>query len=190
MIILKTEQDFYTSVMKALKEIDSKFEDYNGLIITGSHSPAHVEDNLKKIKWARENGIPTLGICMGMQLMAIEWVRLETGDVQANSREIDPLTSVPVVLKLPELRVGIRPVQWGGSTRMESHWHNYFVNPEYLNFFRDDWVTSSTDNIIEIMRLRGHPFFCGIQFHPEYQSSKDNPHPLLKEFIKICKETK
>lgn len=195
MIILKTEQDFYTSVMKALKEIDPKFEDYEGMVITGSHSPAHVEDNIKKIQWARENNIPTLGICMGMQLMAIEWCRNKCAFVSANSTEIDPSTPDPVVIKFPELRVGIRPVRWGQNTRMESHWHNYYLNPKYKKYFdgegiigKGEWVTSETDGIMEVMRLREHPFFCGIQFHPEYQSSKDNPHPLLKEFIKACKQ--
>lgn len=187
MQILKSENDFYTSVYKALREIDPRFEDYPGLIITGSHSPMHVEDNLKKIEWARKNNIPTLGICMGMQLMAIEFARFE-GISEANSTEIDEKTSVPIVIKMPELRVGIRPVQWGGQTRMESHWHNYKINREYLSIFRDDWVVSETDEVVEVMRMKGHPFFCGIQFHPEYQSSKKNPHPLLKEFIKSCKQ--
>lgn len=189
MQILKSENDFYTSVYKALKEIDPRFEDYNGLIITGSHSPMHVEDNLKKIRWARENKIPTLGICMGMQLMAIEFARWDAGDENKyNSTEIDPNAEFPIVIKMPELRVGIRPVNWGGQTRMESHWHNYKINREFLSIFREDWVVTETDEVVEVMRMKGHPFFCGIQFHPEYQSSKNNPHPLLKEFIKACKQ--
>lgn len=188
MIILKNEQDFYTSVLKAFKEIDPKFEDYNGLVITGSHSPAHVEDNLKKIEWARQNNIPTLGICMGLQLMAIEWARNMCGIPDATSAEISPGIGTQIVVKMPELRVGIRPVNWGGQTRMESHWHNYKINRDYLTLFREDWRETETDGVVEVMRMVGHPFFCGIQFHPEYQSSKDNPHPLLKEFIKACKQ--
>lgn len=187
MIILKTESDFYTSVLKALKEIDPRFEDYIGLIITGSHSPAHVEDNLRKIEWARKNNIPTLGICMGMQLMAIEYAR-SIGMVEANSMEIDPETSTPIIKKMPTLRVGIKEVIWGGGRRMESHWHNYCFNRDYIDPFLSDWIISFTEDVVEVMELRRHPFFVGIQFHPEYQSSKSNPHPLLKQFIKACKQ--
>lgn len=189
MNISNNKTDFYTSVLKALEEIDQKFMEYPGLIVTGSHDPMDVEENILKLKKAREEGIPTLGICMGMQLMAIEWVRSMqfTGSI-ANSVEINPTTPEPVIIQLHELRVGIRPVRWDGKTRMESHWHNYYLNPEYVGYFKEHWIVSDTDKITEVILLREHPFYVGIQFHPEYQSSKDNPHPLLKQFIKACKE--
>lgn len=191
MLISNNHTDFYTSVLKALEEIDPKFMDYPGLIVTGSHAQTNTEETISTLKMAREEGIPTLGICFGMQLMAIEWVRFQHQYASlANSTEINPNTPEPVIIKLPELRVGIRPVRWEGQTRMESHWHNYYLNPDYINYFREDWVLADTDKITEVMRLKGHPFFVGIQFHPEYQSSKHNPHPLLKQFLKACKEKK
>ncbi len=186
MEIVKSESDFYISVEKALDEIDSKWRDYKGVIVLGSHAPTDIEEKIRLIKEARENNVPCLGICMGMQLMAIEYARNILGILDATSEEIGPGT--PIIKKLPEMRVGIRPVVWKGKTSMESHWHHYGFNNEFYAMF-GDWEMVFTDRIAEVMQLKtGHPFMVGLQFHPEYQSSKKHPHPLLANFIAACKK--
>lgn len=191
MEFLKEKTDFFSSVEKAFDEIDPKWREYKGLIIAGSHQPEKVEEKIAKIKWARENDVPFLGICLGMQLMAVEFARNVLGLVDAHTTEVNSATSSPVIIKLSELRVGIRPVNWGGQNRMESHWHQYTFNSErYRTIYDKHFIISYTDQLAEIMKLRDHPFFIGVQFHPEYQSPKDNPHPILKEFIKFCKFAK
>ena len=173
--------DFSTSVKKALSEIDSNWESYNGLVVCGTHNFQEVEKQIASIKDARENNIPFLGICAGFELMLIEWMR-HLGHSQANSAEIDTNASPKVIVRLPEIRVGIRPVYWRGKESMESHWHNYAFARKHKEYF-EDWELSFTDGILEVAKLREHRFFLGTQFHPEYQSSKENPHPILNEFL-------
>jgi len=189
-LISHLKTDFYTTIEKALSEIDPNYKDYEGVIITGSHAPEDVEAKIDLIKYARENKVPFLGVCMGMQLMAIEFMRSK--DYDAISTEITPNPSLKqniTVQKLPELRVGIKPVTWKGETRNESHWHNYAVSLANKTLFETSgWEISYTEGVPEIMQLKDHPFFLGTQFHPEYQSDKQNPHPLLKEFIEACKK--
>ena len=184
MDISTNETDFYTSVLKSLNEIDQNFRNYKGLIVVGSHTPLNVEDKMVELKNARENNIPTLGICMGMQLMAIEYARNVMDVPTATSEEISN-DGVLVVRRLPKLRVGIYPVTWEGETKQESHWHNYAIRTDYL---KDNFDISHTEDIPEVIKLKDHLFYVGVQFHPEYQSSREKPHPLLKEFVKVCSQ--
>lgn len=175
--------DFTTSLQKALKETDENWQDYPGLVIAGTHAPSLIEGKLDKLKEARETGLPTLGVCFGMQLMAIEFARNVLGLKDANSTEIDQATNYPVVVKMPKLRVGIFKVR----DRFESFWHNYKVSDDYLMLLTAAWTMDYSDDILAEMRLNNHPFYVGVQSHPEYGSSVSNPHPLLKEFIDACK---
>lgn len=185
MKIIKSHNDFYTSVEKALDEINQKWRDLNGLIVLGSHMPLKVDEKIEAIREARENRTPFLGICFGMQLAAIEYARNNQQVKDATSEELGKGTHI--VTKLPRLHVGLdRVAGWWGTTE-ESHWHNYSVNLEYSHLFQD-WDISENDDIVEVMRLKPHPFFVGVQFHPEYQSSKEKPHPLLVDFINACKK--
>lgn len=150
--------DFSTSLRKALSEIDSKWEDYPGLIVCGTHTPHDTEVIIEKIRIARAVGRPFLGICAGHQLAAIQYARDILGIKDATSEEFGKGTYV--VKKLPQLKVGLHDG--------ESWWNNYEVvidweKPEYF-------------------------FTC--QYHPEYQSSKDRPHPLLLSFINYAKAKK
>lgn len=154
MIVLN---DFDTSVRKALTEIDPKWEDYEGLIICGTHSPEKhdIEHQINEIRAAREDGTPFLGICFGHQLAAVEHARNVRGIADACSSEWGVGTAV--VQKLPQLKVGLH----NGN----SYWNNYeakirWENP--VNFFT-----------------------C--QYHPEYQSTKKKPHPLLVDFLRYAK---
>lgn len=157
---MKILGDFRTTVEKALSEIDPAWRNYKGLIVCGTHTPHHWEPIIDEIAFARETGTPFLGICFGHQLAAIEYARNVLGIKDATSEEFGDREAFPhdfVVRKLPALKVG----QYDG----ESYWNNYEVREDILKSWQkaEDFIT------------------C--QFHPEYQSSKEKPHPLLLKFL-------
>ena len=157
MVILN---DFSTSVQKALSEINPKWRDLDGLIVCGTHTPVNVESMIEAIKVAREERKPFLGICFGYQLAAIEYARNVLGIKDATSEELG-VPGTYVVTKRPELKVGLHDG--------ETWWSNYDVTDE----IKKQWKT-------------GDNFFV-VPFHPEYQSSKDDPHPLLVSFLNYAK---
>ena len=179
--------DFNTSVKKALSEIDSNWESYKGLIVCGTHNPHNTEAMIKKIREARENDVPFLGICFGFELMLIEWVR-HLGWSDATSAELDANGTTKVIVRLPEIRVGVRPVYWRGKETQESHWHHYGFARKFTDKFEKDWELSWTDGILEIAQLRKNTHHKGLQYHPEYNSFLGNPHPMLKEFLIMAKK--
>lgn len=209
MQILANTNDFTTSLEKALYDTDPRWMSYPGLIIAGSHNPEGVEEKIEKIKEARWNRIPFFGICFGMQLMAIEYARTALGKIYANSTEIDPNTNFPIVVKLNDpqdydgqtaRRVGMKPtLDIYGNSQLESFWHNYKVNNEYLSHFVKDWKltqvydSSLGESIVDYMVYKPSIDYgvvhMGVQFHPEYQSSKDKPHWALEYFLNSCKLT-
>ena len=166
--------DFNTTVRKALNEIDPLYESYPGLVICGTHTPHDVDEMLYRIRVARESGDPFLGICFGHQLAAIEYARNVIGQKGATSEELFDLDMLPrddldfsqpdfVVRRRPEgLKVGLH--------EGESWWNKY----EVVEGFESVWKKPEN--------------FITVQFHPEYQSSKDKPHPILKQFIELCKK--
>ncbi len=193
MDFVKGAGDFSTSPEKAFDEIDPDWKKYPGLVIFGSHDQENIEEKIEKIRVSRENKIPTLGICFGLQLMAIEFARNAfEGDPfvaanlpEATSQEIDPDTKHPIVSKMEKRRVGIRKADGG----YESFWHSYHVSPAYFHiFYKRGWnLSTDTENELVSMNLGTHPFFYGVQYHPEYQSTKDKPHPLLVRFLDACR---
>ena len=191
MHLINSEDGFFVSLDKSLSEIDKNWGKYNGLLMTGTHAPEdiHFEGSLDLIKQAREKNIPTLGICFGLHLGAIEFARNVLKIPEANSTELDPKTKSPVIDKLPGMRVGLRPVM----KRLENHWHQYKLNTEYLHLYGQEFhinMTRETDgDIAEQMTLAKHPFFVLTQYHPEYNSMSDKPHPLLIKFVQACKRT-
>lgn len=160
---MKLLGDFTTSVEKAFDEIDSKWREYDGLVVCGTHAPHDTDKILEALRIAREKGRPTLGICFGLQMMAVEFARNVMNINNATSQEISD-TGHFVVKKLPNLHVGL-------GKDGESYWHNYSVDPWTL------WLMNDA---------KTEGYYKGVQFHPEYQSSKDKPHPLLVEFLNIC----
>lgn len=171
---MKILNDFNTTVEKALTEIDPKWKYYHGLIVCGTHTPENPELQIELIKEAREKGTPFLGICFGHQLAAIEYARNVLGIEDATSEEFHKIDGMGtyVVYKLSELNVGIDTVNEGDESRLESFWNNYEVRKDIL----DQW--DKPEN------------FITCQYHPEYQSSFDKPHPLLVKFIDLCKKKK
>lgn len=158
---MKILNDFSTSIHKALSEIDPNYMDYEGLVICGTHSPNLMDSEcmITEIENARKNQIPYLGICFGHQLAFIEYCRSK-GMIDATSEEWG--RGRYVVLKRPEgLKVGLH--------EGETYWNNYEIDQTI------DWTKPS--------------WFITTQAHPEYQSSKDKPHPLLVKFLDICKNS-
>lgn len=175
--------EFTTSVERALTEIDPRWREYPGLIVAGSHAQDDFETKIEKIRNAREHRIPFLGICFGFELAVIESCRNMLGITNATSAEFG-VQGTEVVVKLPSLRVGIMPV----GDQFESHWHQYAVHPEFAVLLgKSGFETVLTGTILEYMVLNGHPHFVGTQFHPEYQSTIDKPHPVLVNLVTTAK---
>lgn len=158
---MEIHNDFATSVEKALTEINPKWRELDGLIVCGTHSPdpEKAEWLIDRIGIARQEGQAFLGICFGHQLAAIEYARNALQIVDATSEEWAEEGTF-IVKKLPELHVGYH--------EGESYWHNYEVDDFILNNWEKPWN------------------FITMQFHPEYQSSKAHPHPLLVKFLTAC----
>lgn len=184
------EDEFDTTFEKAMDEIDFSWRNYGGVVVLGSHAQANIEEKLDKIKLARENNVPYLGICHGMQLMVLEFARNVLGIKDANSEEFGPKGyGTLAIVKMPNVRVGLQPVYWkDGLTSLESHWHNYRVANEIIPKLKEHFRVSVSDGVVETLYLLKHKHFIGTQFHPEYGSSREKPHPVLKNFIEICKK--
>ncbi|WP_053368409.1 CTP synthase [Bacillus sp. FJAT-27245] len=223
-------QDAYISVVEALKhagyaydaDIDIKWVnaedvtdenvgeqlgDVDGILVPGGFGDRGVEGKISAIKFARENKVPFLGICLGMQLATVEFARNVLGLNDAHSAEIDPGTTNPIIDLLPEqkdvedlggtLRLGLYPCKlvegtkvfeaYGEKVVYERHRHRY----EFNNHYRQDMEksgfvfsgTSPDGRLIETVEVKDHPWFVASQFHPEFLSRPTRPQPLFREFI-------
>lgn len=182
--------------------------DVDGVLIPGGFGDRGVEGKIEAIRWARENNIPLLGICLGMQCSVIEFARNVLGYEGAHSSEIAPETKYPVIDLMPEqkdidekggtMRLGVYPCKllkeskafeaYGEEVIYERHRHRY----EFNNQYKKDLVggglvisgTSPDGRLVEIVEIKDHPWFVAVQFHPELKSRPNRPHPLFREFIK------
>ncbi|KAG0341061.1 CTP synthase ura7 [Podila humilis] len=166
-----------------------------GILVPGGFGNRGVEGKIAAAKWAREQKIPYLGICLGLQIAVIEFARNVCGMTDANSIELDENTKTPVVVYMPEIskthlggtmRLGSRPTEFqagtegstlrklygGGSTVMERHRHRYEINPELIEKFEAKGLQfvgkDETGQRMEIVEMADHPYFVGVQYHPEY----------------------
>ena len=180
---------------------------YNGIVVPGGFGNRGIEGKIETIKYARENKIPFLGICLGMQMAVVEFARDVIGWNDAHSVELDPATTHPVIHLMPDqdgiediggtLRLGSYPcvldknsrayALYGEKTIHERHRHRYEVNNDYRTFLTEHGMMlsgMSPDNrIVEMIELPDHPWFVGTQAHPELKSRPNRPHPLFKGFI-------
>ncbi len=190
-----------------LKELDQ----YDGILIPGGFGTRGVEGKINVIEYARENNIPYFGICYGMQMAIVEYARNICGLKNANTAEINPSTENPVVHVMDEQAAHLAEEKYGGTMRLgsykcslkkdtvagrayeqktvsERHRHRYEVNNNYRKQLEEKGMVISGVNperdLVEIVELPGHPFFVGVQFHPEFQSKPLKPHPLFREFVK------
>jgi len=188
---------------------------FDGVIVPGGFGETGVEGKINIIKFARENKIPFFGLCYGMQLATVEYARNVLGIKDANTVEINPETTNPVIDIMPDQKKKLEKNNYGGSMRLgsypailkdetiakkayntneisERHRHRYEVNPDYVEKLENSGIIfsgkSPNGELMEIMELPKpkHPFFVGTQFHPEFKARPLSPHPLFTEFIKAC----
>ena len=186
----------------------------DGILVAPGFGERGLEGKVHAIKYARENGIPFLGICLGMQMCVVEFARDVLGYSDASSTEKDPETTHPVICMMEEqkkttikggtMRLGayactlkegsLAASLYGGLSIRERHRHRYEFNSEYLDEFEKNGMMATGRNpetgLVEIVELPSHPFFIGSQFHPEYKSTPENPHPLFKGLVAAALEYK
>ncbi|MCX7905078.1 MAG: CTP synthase [Elusimicrobiales bacterium] len=203
----------YLDTEESKAKIEQKVKSCDGLIIPGGFGERGIEGKIHAIKIARENRIPFFGICLGMQCCVIEFARNVLGLKNANSTEFDPKTPYPVitliknqknVYKGASMRLGNYPCSikkntlawkiYSKSIIYERHRHRYEFNNRYIYSFEKRGMKISglnkKDNLVEIVEITDHPFFIGVQFHPEFNSKPLNPHPIFVEFIKAALKDK
>lgn len=192
------------------KDIQRYFQDVDGILIPGGFGIRGINGKLLAIKYARENKIPFLGLCLGMQCAAIEFARNVCNIKSADSQEFNPDTREPVIcfiegqkdiktkggtMRLGSYRCKITPGTlaaeiYQSSEILERHRHRLEFNNKYRELFAKKGMLCSGVNpeadLVEIIELRTHPFFIAVQFHPEFQSKPTNPHPLFKKFVEAC----
>lgn len=224
-------QDAYKSILEAfvhagainqckveVKNIHSEFltpetiaeslKDVDAILVAPGFGMRGVEGKIASVKYARENGLPFFGICLGMQMAVIEYARNVIGWPDAHSTEMDSKTPHPVIALMEEqkkikkkggtMRLGSYPCDllpgslaskiYHNQTRItERHRHRWEFNNTYLNEFQHAGLITSGRNpdsgLVEIIELSNHPFFIGVQFHPELKSTVENPHPLFVHFV-------
>ncbi len=179
----------------------------NGILVPGGFGTRGTEGKILAVRYARENKIPFLGICLGMQMAIVEFARHVLGYHDANSIELDPNTMHPVIALMPEqdgiediggtLRLGAYPCILADGTKArelygtkeisERHRHRYEVNNDYREKLQEAGMTlaglSPDGRIVEMIELKEHPFFIGTQGHPEFKSRPNHAHPLFGGFI-------
>ncbi len=194
------------------KNLKLIFKNIDGIIVPGGFGKRGIEGKIKAIKYARENNIPFLGLCLGLQLAAIEFARNVCQLKKANSREFDELVAEPVIDIMEEQK---KIINLGGTMRLgnydceikkntlasklykekqieERHRHRYEFNNKYIEIFEKNGIVFSgvnkASNLIEILEYKNHPFFIACQFHPEFKSRPIRSHPLFRGFIKASKK--
>ena len=192
------------------KDADSVLGQCDGIVVAPGFGSRGVEGKLIALRYAREKGIPTLGICLGMQCMAIEFARNVLGYKDANTAEIDSQTEHKVIDLMDaqksvtdlggSMRLGGYPCQlkkesklaeaYGKQLIRERHRHRYEFNSAFLDEFEQhgfNAVGVNPDNgLIEALELQGHPWYIGVQYHPEYKSTVLNPSPLFMSFVRAA----
>ena len=184
-----------------------------GIIVPGGFGKRGLEGMITTASYAHSHGVPYLGLCLGMQIMVIEYARNELGISNATSLEIDPNAENPVIAFMPgqeklhstggTMRLGAYPCVLKSGTRVhdaykeqkidERHRHRYEFNNEYRIQLEEAGLiasgTSPDGSLVEVAEVFGHPFMVGSQFHPEFASRPERPHPLFNEFIKVSRDT-
>ena len=202
-INLHSEQLTTGNIQEQLKGLD-------GMLVAPGFGYRGVEGKIEAVRYARENGLPFFGICLGMQMAAIEFARNVLHHPKAHSTEMDPQTPDPVIdlmedqkqlrLKGGTMRLGAYPcdLQAGslaatiyGSTHIsERHRHRWEFNNRYLEAFQQAGMRASGVNpdsgLVEVIELKNHPFFIGVQYHPELKSTVENPHPIFVHFVRAA----
>ena len=192
--------------------VGGQLNEVSGVLIPGGFGVRGIEGKIKAARFAREHKIPYLGLCLGMQVATIEFARNACGIEEANSTEFDKNAKEPVISLLEEqqgvknmgasMRLGTWPTKiakgtlaekiYGSLEVMERHRHRYEFNMKYRDLMNEKGFVisgmSPDGTLAELIELRDHPYFVGCQYHPEFQSKPNKPHPLFKGFIHACLE--
>ncbi len=184
----------------------------DGILVPGGFGDRGIEGKILAAKYARENKIPYFGICLGMQMAVVEYARNVAGLTNANSSEFDPETKYPVIDLMPDqkdidekggtMRLGLYPCKVNEKSRTyevykeeliyERHRHRYEFNNEYRDILTKKGLVisglSPSERLVEMIELPDHPWFIGVQFHPEFKSRPNRPHALFREFIRASLE--
>ncbi|QHE53850.1 CTP synthase [Pontibacillus sp. HMF3514] len=199
--------DWINSEEITADNVEEKLSDADGILVPGGFGDRGIEGKIDAIRYARENKVPFLGICLGMQLATVEFARNVLGLKGAHSAEIDPTTPHPIIDLLPEqkdiedmggtLRLGVYPCKLTDGTRTkeaygeeviyERHRHRYEFNNQYREQMQDAGFefsgTSPDGRLVEIVELSDHPWFVASQFHPEFKSRPTRPQRLFHDFV-------
>ncbi|MBK8052842.1 MAG: CTP synthase [Saprospiraceae bacterium] len=191
-------------------DVGSKLKDLQGVLVAPGFGERGINGKLEAIRYIREHKVPFFGICLGMQCAVVEFCKNVLGIKNANSTEVDPKTKEPVIDLMPEqkkitlkggtMRLGsysckisknsLSQKAYGKSDITERHRHRYEFNNAYLERIESAGLLATGKNpdsgLVEIVELKDHPFFVGVQYHPELKSTVENPHPLFVAFIKAA----
>lgn len=194
------------------ENIAEKLGGLDGLLVAPGFGHRGIDGKILAVQYARENKLPFFGICLGMQMSVIEFARNVAGIANAHSTEMDPNTPDPVIDLMEEqksitnkggtMRLGSYPCKlskdslafkiYGSEMIAERHRHRWEFNNKYLDQFQAAGLIASginpETNLVEIVEIPAHPFFIGVQYHPELKSTVENPHPIFVHFIKAAKE--
>jgi CTP synthase len=196
------------------KTADKLFENLDGILVAPGFGARGIEGKITTVQYARENKIPFLGICLGMQIAVIEFARNVLKLEDANSTEMNPETSNPVInlmedqktitekggtMRLGAWKCNIKPKTLASKIYQqtiisERHRHRYEFNNNYrLQLENAGLIATGTNpetELVEIIEIKNHPFFIGVQYHPEYKSTVANPHPLFVSLVAAAVKNK
>jgi CTP synthase len=205
--IINVHSEFITD-----QNVAEKLTGLDGLLVAPGFGQRGVEGKIIAVKFAREKKLPFFGICLGMQMAVIEFARNVLGLTDAHSTEMDPQSKNPVIDLMEEqkeitakggtMRLGAYPCNlkegslaysiYGKQAVSERHRHRWEFNNKYLEQFEKAGMVASGKNpgtgLVEIVELPNHPFFIGVQYHPELKSTVESPQPIFVHFIKAAKE--
>ena len=195
----------------------SQLSEYDGILVPGGFGTRGIEGVISTVRYCRENNVPYFGICYGMQLACVEFARNILGKESAHTVEVDEQTQDPIIHVNPIQLENIKENRYGGTMRLgaydcdlvkgsvaaaaygkksvsERHRHRYEFNNDYRDEIEEKGMIVSgvnpQTNLVEIVEIKDHPFFVGVQFHPEFKSRPLRPHPIFKAFIKAALEKK
>jgi CTP synthase len=193
-------------------EMLERLRSMDGILVPGGFGIRGTAGMIEAVRFAREEGVPFFGICLGMQCAVIEFARNVCGIRDADSSEFDENTSNPVIYKLRDLlgveemggtmRLGAYPCKidegsraheaYGEREISERHRHRYEVNKEFVDPLTEEGLRisgmSPDRKFVEMVEIREHPWFLACQFHPEFKSRPLNPHPLFRQFIRAARQ--
>ncbi len=208
----KVNLDFISSENVKEENVNDLLAQYKAILIAPGFGERGLEGKILASKYARENKVPFLGICLGMQMAVVEFARNVLKLQDANSREIDPRCLNPVIdlmenqkkisVKGGTMRLGAYPCKITKNSKLyeyykedlvyERHRHRYEFNNKYLEIFESHGMKAvginPTEQLVEAVEIENHPFYIGVQFHPEYKSRFEKPHPLFISLVKAAIE--